>query len=158
MVTHKYSKNNLKEENTARAVGRSLQISTKQAIEICNFIRNKPVQTAKNMLNRVLAKEMAVPFKRFTAAGHKRGHMASGKYPEKCTTAILQLLDSVESNAQYKGLNAENLVISHLCVHKGANQWHYGRLRRRKVKVTHVEIIVQEAEKKQEKPKKQGVK
>ena len=49
------------EEKTARAVGRDLNISTKQSIEICSFIRNRDLKTAKGFLQDVMKKERAVP-------------------------------------------------------------------------------------------------
>ena len=64
-----------------KAIGRNLQISTKQSVEICNFIRNKSLKVAKNMLNSVVNKKIAVPYKRYRRdVGHKAG-MASGRYP-----------------------------------------------------------------------------
>ena len=145
MANYKYSAKD--SENAAKAVGRSLSISTKQSIEICNFIRKKQVQKAKMMLNDVIEKKIAVPFKRFTAVGHKPGKIASGRYPEKSAKEILKVLESAEKNAQFKGLNTSNLIISHTCAHKASRPWHYGRQRRIKMKRTHIEIIVEESAK-----------
>ncbi len=153
MVKYNYSKKLDVEENVAKAVGVALPISTKQSIEICNFIRRKPLAKAKQRLIEVINKKMAVPFKRFNDnVGHKRGKIAAGRYPEKSCGEILKLLESVEANAQFKGLNTSNLVITHICAQKAARPWHYGRQRRRKMKRTNVEVIVEEkaVEKKKE--------
>ena len=130
----------------ARAVGRSLSISAKHSVEICNYIKKNNTQKAKKMLNAVIKLEDAVPFKRFTGdVGHRKGaKIAAGRYPVKACKEILRLIEAVEANAQFKGLSTANLVISHMCAQKGSRPWHPGRKRRRKMKRTNVELIVEE--------------
>jgi large subunit ribosomal protein L22 len=136
-------------EHTARVIGRDLAISTKQAIEISKCIRGKSLQKSKAFLHRVLKKTSAVPFTRFNRdMGHKPGPIAAGRYPENSTKAILALLDSVESNAQNKGLDTENLVISSIIPNKASRPSRFGRKRRIRAKRTHVEIVVEEQEQK----------
>ena len=154
MAKSNYAIASIDEEHAAKAIGRSLPISTKQSIEICRFIRKKNLQKAKEMLNKVIAKKTAIPFKRFTEIPHKKGKgIASGSYPEKASKEILRLLESAEANAQFKGINTSNLVINHICAHKAGNQPHYGR-RGGTMKRTHVEVVVQEVAEKEKKPKK----
>ena len=50
-------------ENSAKAVGKDLSISTKIAIEICNVLRHKKVERAKQILEAVLEKKMAIPMR-----------------------------------------------------------------------------------------------
>jgi len=131
-------------ETMAKIAGRSLSISTKQAIEICNFVRNKNIQKMKMFLEGVIKKEKIVPFTRFNKGiGHKPG-IGPGRYPIKTAKGILMLLKSVESSAQFKGLNTSNLIIGHIKADKASNTWHYGRKRRRKMKRTNIEIILVE--------------
>ncbi len=157
MTTQKYAIQDYNEEHMARALGRALPISTKQSVEICNYIKHKSVQRAKVMLDEVISKKKAVPYRRYNRSmGHKPGHISVGRYPMKASKEILALLESVEANAQVKGLNTSNLVIKHICAQKAGKQWHYGRQSRRLMKRTHIEIVVEErAEKKKaaEKPK-----
>jgi len=147
----------------ARAIGIGLPISFKQSIEICNFVRNKKLSDVRNVLNKVVGLEQAVPFKRFNMdVGHKKG-MAAGRYPKKASTEILQLIDNVEANAQFKGLNTANLVITHIIANKASKVLHFGRKRSRESKRTNVEIVVQEkaskkSEKKGKSPEKKVVK
>ncbi|RMF07221.1 50S ribosomal protein L22 [Candidatus Woesearchaeota archaeon] len=144
-------------ETMAKAVGRDLPISTKQSIEICAQIRGKSLQFAKRYLQEVVEFKRAVPFRRFNRdVGHKKTG-GPGRYPVKACTYLLKLLNSVEANAQNKGLSSEDLVIETLVAHKGSGNWHYGRHRRRKMKNTTVEVIVRQKggkaeEKKNEKP------
>ena len=162
MAKYNYSKKIEAEENIAKAVGISLPISTKQSIEICNFIRRKTLEKAKQIMVDVINKKIAVPFKKFSDnIGHKRGKIAAGRYPKKSCGEILKLLESVEANAQFKGLNTSNLVIIHMCAQKAARPWHYGRQRRRKMKRTNIEVIVEEKvikKKEKENAKKEGKK
>ena len=132
-------------ENIVKVVGRDLSISAKQAIEICSFIKNRHLASARALLEKVTQKQIAVPFKRFTeGAGHKKG-MSSGKYPINATKQFLKLLKTLEANAQNKGLSSE-LKIIHACAQKAATPFHYGRKRRIKMKRTHVELVAEELE------------
>lgn len=141
MVDYSYKEYN---ENMARAIGRELAISTKASVEICNYIRKRNLQEAKELLK--LAKELKkpIPVRRFTeGAGHKKG-IGSGKYYVKASSLTLKLLESVEANALSKGLNVNNLIIKHICAHKASTPLRYGRLRRRQMKRTHIEVVVEE--------------
>lgn len=134
----------LEGENVAKAMGRNLSVSTKQAIEICSFLRNKKLQAAKKVLQEVIAKRKAIPYRRFNSdTGHRKG-MGPGRYPVSASTQMLKLIESAEANAQYRGLNTSNLSIVHICAHKAAGQWHYGRKRRRQMKRSHIEVILKE--------------
>jgi len=137
----------------AKAVGRSMPVSTKQAIEICNTIRKMPLAKAKRLLDEVSRKKIAIKFRRFTeGAGHKPG-IGAGKYPVKASKEMLALLESAEANAQFKGLNTGSLVIKHISAQDGGNVWRYGRRRRRRMKRTHIEIVLEESKKEEKKTK-----
>ncbi|HJX05456.1 MAG TPA: 50S ribosomal protein L22 [Candidatus Nanoarchaeia archaeon] len=132
-------------ENVVKVVGRDLGISTKIAIEMCAFIRGMPLAKAKATLERVIDKEAAVPFKRFTeGAGHKKG-ISAGKHPLKASQEFLKLFKALEANAQNKGLSS-SLRIIHACAQQAARPLHYGRKRRIRMKRTHLELAVQEME------------
>ena len=142
-------------EHRARAVGLLSPISTKQGVEICNFIRGKKLEKARGILNEVIDMKRPVPFKRFTeGAGHKHG-IGPGKYPIKACREILKLVNLVEANAQHKGLDTSSLKIVHICAKKGPKSWHYGRQSRIAMKRTHVEIVVEEREIKKKEVKKE---
>ncbi len=129
----------------ARAVGVRLGISTKQSIELCNMIRGRKVVQARRMLTGVMDKHVAVPFLRFTnGLGHKRG-MASGRFPVNASRQLLSLIAAAEANAQFKGINTSNLIISHIACQKAGNNWRYGRHKRRKMKSTHGKMVVEES-------------
>ena len=130
--------------NEAQAVGVALPVSRKTSFEVANFIRGKPVAKAKQLLEDVIKMRLAVPMSRYNKdIGHRRG-MAAGRYPIKTCQVILKLLKSAESNAQFKGLSTANLVVSHIAAQRGPTSWHFGRLRRRKSKRSHIEVILSE--------------
>ncbi len=115
----RYSAQDLDEETTARAIGRELPISPKKAVELCNAIRGKPLEEAKDYLERVIALEQPVPMRRYhTMVGHKHG-VGPGRYPVKTARHFLKVLQGAEENAGYKGLDIDNLRIRVLAAHRG---------------------------------------
>ena len=146
------SKDNVKKENVkselpvAKARAMSLHISTKQAIEICSFIRYKTVESARSYLENVAEMKVAIPFKRFNRdMGHKKC-MAAGRYPLKAVKEFLKLLKSVEANAQVLGLDTANLKIITAIANKASAPVTGGR-HRRGTKRTHLYLEVQESSK-----------
>lgn len=137
----------------ARASSLSAPISTKFGVEICKLIKGRNTQKAKVLLSRVLKKEEAVPFTRFNKCLAHRKNMGPGRFPVKATLYIHKLIESVEANAQFKGLNISNLIIKHIICNSASRPWRFGRQRRRKMKRTHIEVIVEEISEKPSKPK-----
>ncbi|MFH1210914.1 MAG: 50S ribosomal protein L22 [archaeon] len=134
-------------EHEAKVVGRNMSISTKQTIEIVNFIRGRNLAKAKEILEKVMQKKIAVPYKRFNMdTGHRKGKIGPGRYPIKASKEILMLLNSLEANAQNKGLDVDALYLKTIIPNQGSTSWHYGRHRRRQAKRTHLEIIAEEKE------------
>ncbi len=158
-MTYKYAFETNKENHDAivKVGGADLSISHKQAIEMCSFIKNMTIEKARNLLEKVITKDFAIPFKRFTeGAGHKKG-IGSGKYPVTTAKQFLKLLNSLEANAQNKGLGTD-LVIIHACAKKASRPAKQGRQRGQEAKRTHVELVAKETEQKKKVIKKQATK
>jgi len=154
-MENNYAMKRYDKDKMARAIGRDLAMSTKTGVEICRYIRNKNLQTAKKYLEEAAALKRPVPFKKFRGgAGHKRG-MASGKYPVKASTIVLNLLKNAETNAQSKGLNTDFLKIIHTLANKASRPMKYGRIRG-EMKRSHVEIVVEEIDAPKKDPKKKA--
>ena len=138
---------------TAKALGRSLKISPKHAVEICNKIRGMKVEKAESYLEDVIEMKTAVPFKRHNKkVGHRRGigGWPTGRYPVKAAKQILDILRNAEANAEYKGLDTENLKILHISSHKGyvIRGWTpraFGRASPFNTPTTHVQVVLGEA-------------
>lgn len=154
MAKYNYSHQGYNKETMARAVGRDLDISTKQSIEICNFLRGMGVQRAKAILNDVMELKAAVPFTRFTnGVGHRKGDMAAGRYPINASKEILSIIENAETNAQQKGLNTSRMALVHLSAQKASRPMHPGRKRGRSMKRSHIEVVLGEAPEKEDKKK-----
>jgi large subunit ribosomal protein L22 len=144
MTQYNYSTKMEDEGNIAKAVGRELEISTKQTIEVCDTIRGMNVDDARKTLQMAIDLKKPIKFRRFMGgAAHRKG-MGAAKFPVKCCTEILRLLNQTAANASFKGLNPSNMVIKVAIPQKAGNRWHYGRQSRRKMKRTHLEIILEE--------------
>ncbi len=106
----------------ARAMGRELRVSPKDAAEICRHIRGMPLEKALDDLERVIERKQAVPYKKyFRKLAHKKSlqRWHSGRYPVKACEAIVEVLENVRGNAKYKGLDENALFIRHVSVRKG---------------------------------------
>jgi len=150
-----YSTSVMNSEKMARASGRDLHISSKEAIEICSAIRHMELDDAIKYLERVAVKKEGVPYRRFkrNVPHHPeisgRFGIPSGRYPIKASTAILKVLNNARSNAENKGLDTEHLRINHACAQRAMQLRNYiqrafGRSTPYFHPLTHVEIIVEE--------------
>lgn len=141
------------EAKTARAMVKSLKISPKHCVEICNAIRGMDVSKAKAYLEDVIDMKQSVPFKRHNKkVGHRKGQKGwpSGRYPVKAAAEVLKVLVNAEANAEYKGMDTEKLVIEHISSHRGvvirgAIPRAFGRVTPFNTPTTHIQIVVQEA-------------
>jgi large subunit ribosomal protein L22 len=153
MANNKYAYNGEDESKTARAMGRTLKISPKHSVEICRAIRGMDVERAKNYLTGVIDKKQGVPFKKHNKkVGHRKGLKGwpSGRYPTKAAKEILGILKNAEANAEYKGMDNENLKIIHISSHKGfvikgVIPRAFGRVTPFNTPTTHIQIVLGEA-------------
>ncbi len=107
-------------DSTARAMGSELHISPKKSRELGRAIKGMRTKAARKYLEEVTVLKQAVPFRRHCdSLGHKKGSMAAGRYPVKVAQDFLKILKNAESNAEYKGLDAENMYISHISAKRG---------------------------------------
>ncbi len=106
-------------EKTSKAMGKELHISRKHAHEIASAIKGMKLEKAREFLEDVAALKRAVPYKRYTRNVPHRKGMCTGRYPQKAAKEFLRVLKNAESNATYKGLDSENLRITHVATKKG---------------------------------------
>lgn len=106
-------------DTTAKALGKEMPISPKFAREVAGMIRGMKVEAARKALEDVIDKKRAVPLKRYNKrVSHKPG-VGPGRYPVKVAKAFLGVLDSAASNAEYKGLNPDDMAITTISVARG---------------------------------------
>jgi len=138
-------------EKSARAYGRELHCSPKHSENIARAIRGMKVKDAEKLLEEIIQKKRAIPFvTHHGSMGHKKG-IGPGAYPEKASRFILRVLKNAENNAEYKGLDPENMVISHISAYQGRIIEGFmpramGRATAKNEQTTNVEIIIEEME------------
>ncbi len=119
--------------------GKSLPISTKKSVAICKFINGKTLQRAISELEQVLTHKEVIPMK--GEIPHQKGKgISSGRYPKKASEHFINLLRSLQANANVNGL--DNPVISKAMANLASRP--YGKFGRVKKKRTHVQIKVKE--------------
>ncbi len=141
-------------ERIAKASGRDIRIKPKQAREICAVIKGMKVDQAKTYLEKVIRLEQSVPFRRHKKKGAHRSDLKqfkwyAGRYPQKAAARIYEILTSVESNAEYKGLDIDLCRIIHAATHRGRIIKRYiprarGRSTAKFKHLSHVEIVIYE--------------
>jgi large subunit ribosomal protein L22 len=138
-------------DSTSRAIGKELPISPKHSREICGMVRGMEVSVAVDVLNDIIELKRAVPFKRYKkCVSHKKG-TGPGRYPQKAAKAILGVIESAMSNAEYKGLGVDSMRIKVIAAHLGRTQqgWMpraYGRATPFDHQTVNVEVILEEME------------
>lgn len=134
------------ESNQTKLNARDLAISPKMSMEICRRIRNRDLKYAQNLMEDVIKMKRPLRVTRFNRdLGHKKGN-GPGRYPINAAKEFLNLLKSVKKNAENKGLNADNLIISFAKADKGGGRYRYGRKGKRRMKNTLVSLTVTEKE------------
>lgn len=141
-------------EKTAKASGRELRVSPKATREVCNTINGMKIDQAKIFLTQVILKKKPVPFRRYKKkVGHRRGLQKaySGRYPVKAAQKVLEVLESAEANAEYKGLDIERLRVIHASAYPGMKikryiQRAFGRASPRFETTCHVELVLEQME------------
>jgi large subunit ribosomal protein L22 len=129
----------------AKAVGKNLPISWKDCTEIGRFIDGDSVEKAERKLEKVIEKDLAVPYTKFDSdAGHRSGHGDSGGYPVKAAEEILELVQAAKSNGEDQGLNPGALKISDVITNQGPEIATPSRHRGRTSKSAHVKVFVSE--------------
>jgi len=141
-------------ERLAKASGRDLRIKPKHAREICAVIKGMNVDHAKKFLENVINLKQSVPFRRHKKKiAHKKDlkqfKWYAGKYPRKAAARIYEILSSVESNGEYKGLDIDTCKIIHAAAHRGRIIKRYierahGRSTAYFKYLTHVELVIYE--------------
>jgi large subunit ribosomal protein L22 len=139
-------------DRTAVATGRNLRISPKHAREICRECKGKYLETAQEYLEQVINLERSVPFRRYRKKLPHRKDLIKwpiGRYPQKAAREILRVLENVEQNSSFKGLEVSRLRITHMAAQRGRKirgftPRAHGRSSPSINTLTHVEVVVTE--------------
>ena len=120
---------NLDPKKSAKAYGRSLNISTKSSVKLCREISGTNVAKAKGLLQDMVDGKRDM----------------DGKYYTNASKEILGVIRSAESNAEFKGLDTSRLIIF-ASAHQGFT---FHRPRRTKMrstckKITNIQVVLQQ--------------
>ncbi|HEY6668980.1 MAG TPA: 50S ribosomal protein L22 [Candidatus Nitrosopolaris sp.] len=153
MTGYSYSYEHFDKTRQVRAAIREKSISHKHAREIAIALRGMSIERTRVFLEDVIARKIAVPFRRHNNEVAHRSNIQdgffAGRFPQKTAKEILKLLDNLESNAEYKGMDLERLRIVSAVVHKGTKLERFtpramGRTSPKFDTLVHVELVAQE--------------
>ncbi|VDK17605.1 unnamed protein product [Anisakis simplex] len=141
---------------SCKARGSDLRVHFKNTHETAQAIKHMPLKRAIRFLENVKEKKEIVPFRKFNhCCGRKAqakawGH-TQGRWPVKSAEFLIQLLRNAESNAEYKGLDTDHLVVEHIQVQRAAKMRRrtyraHGRINPYMSSPCHIEVILSEKE------------
>ncbi|MCL1810642.1 MAG: 50S ribosomal protein L22 [Methanomassiliicoccaceae archaeon] len=151
MVTNKGYTTVSDPDISAKALARDQPVSPKFAREVAGMVRYMNAEKAVTVLEEVIALERPVPLKRYNKrVSHKKG-VGPGRYPVKASKAILEVIRSAMSNAEYKGLDASSMVITTITIARGQTMpGHmpraHGRATQWNQETANIEVIIEEVE------------
>ncbi|MFY9965847.1 MAG: 50S ribosomal protein L22 [Nitrososphaeraceae archaeon] len=153
MPEYGYALENFDKSRHVRASIRDKSTSHKHAREIAVAIKGMSIEKARLFLEDVIARKIAVPYRRYNnEVAHRsniRDGFCSGRYPQKAAKEVLKLLDNLEANAEYKGMDLDALKITSAVVHKGTKIKRFtpramGRSSPKYNTLIHFELVAQE--------------
>lgn len=134
-----------------RASVREKDMSHKHAREVAVAIKGLSMEKARDYLQAVINMDRAVAFRRYkNQVGHKADPgMMAGRYPQKTAKEFIKVLDNLEANAQFKGMDMDRIKIINATVHKGVTVKRFipramGRATPKNNVLTHVELVGRE--------------
>ncbi|MBI4258757.1 MAG: 50S ribosomal protein L22 [Thaumarchaeota archaeon] len=127
-------------------------MSPKAAREVCTAIKGKLLPEAKTNLEKESEMKEALPLRRYNKeVAHRRQLQGfhSGGYPVKAVREVLAILNNLEANAGFKGMNTDRLRIIHALAHRGMKIRNFtpraqGRSTPLYNILTHVELVAKE--------------
>jgi len=146
-------------ENPAKAVkarGANLRVHYKNTREAGKAIKGMPLRRATKFLKNVCELKEIVPFRRYVGGPGRHAQAkawnasgSQGRWPKKSAEFFLSLLKNAESNAEYKGLDVDHLVVDHVQVNRAAQMRRrtyraHGRINAYMSSPCHIEVILTE--------------
>ncbi|WP_134671347.1 50S ribosomal protein L22 [Halorussus marinus] len=141
-------------DTTAKGMLRERHMSHKHSKAIAREIKGMTAADAVDYLQQVIDGERSVPFKSHNSGvGHRSDidGWDAGRYPEKASSAFLDLIENVVNNADEQGFDGEEMEIMHVAAHKvgevqGRKPRAMGRASAWNTMEVDVELILEEAD------------
>ncbi len=105
-----------------RASGREVNVSPKAAREIALTIKGMTVSKAIEHLELVRQKKTAIAFRRHKLKVGHRSELSgfpTGSFPVKAAGAFVAVLENLQSNSEFKGLDPDRVEIIHASAYAG---------------------------------------
>lgn len=153
MPHYSYAFQHFDKTKHVRAALREKNISRKHSREVALAIKGLSIEKAREYLENVIAKKLAVPYRRYNnEVAHRsniRDGFFAGRFPQKTAKEFLRLLDNLESNAEYKGMDLDRLRIINSVVHIGTKLERFtpramGRSSPKIGILVHIELVAKE--------------
>ena len=147
MPTWEYSVKELDPARTVKASLREVDVSPKFSREVCKAIVGLKLPDAKKLMEDVVAMRRMIPYRRYNKnRAHHSQTRGPGGYPVKIARLMLKLLESLEANAEFKGLDPDEVVIIHAAAHKGRRirkfiERAFGRATPYDKQLVHIEVV-----------------
>ena len=131
---------------------KSALIQFKVAQQTARPLKNLSLKKAEKYLNDVLKKKQCVPvtFKktRRTAQANSVKGTKKGRWPVKVTNAYLELLENLKNEAEKKGYESEDVILTHVQVNQapiiyGRMHRAFGQVTAKNKKPCHIEIAAE---------------
>jgi len=154
----RYSKEPENPAKTVKARGANLRTHYKNSREVGKTINGMALRRATKFLKNVIEKKEIVPFRRYVGGPGRHAQAkafnasgSQGRWPKKSAEFFLSLLKNAESNAEYKGLDVDHLVIDHVQVNRAAQMRRrtyraHGRINAYMSSPCHIELMLTEKE------------
>ena len=112
-------------KKSCMARGSYISVHFKNAHEVGAAIKNMPLVKAEKYLHGVIAHKQVIAFRRYNGSigRHGMGHAVHApgnicRWPEAACKEFLSLLQNLKANGEAKGLDVQDLIITHVQVNK----------------------------------------
>ncbi|MFQ5940950.1 MAG: 50S ribosomal protein L22 [Nitrososphaerales archaeon] len=122
MPDFSYSFHNFEKNKHVRASLREAEISHKHAREVAYTLKGMYLNKAREFLENVATLKQPVAYRRYkNQVGHRSNLQGfpSGRFPVKASKEFLRLLNNLEANAEYKGMDLDRLKLIHVSAYPG---------------------------------------
>jgi len=154
MPNYSYAFQHFDKTKHVRAAIREKDVSHKHCREVAVAVKGMSIEKARDFLTMLLQKKIAVPYRRYNnEVAHRsnvRDGFFAGRFPQKSAKEFLKLLDNLETNAEYKGMDLDRLRIISAVVHKGTKLERFtpramGKASPKFDTLIHIELVAQES-------------
>lgn len=152
----RYSREPENPSKSVKARGANLRVHYKNTREAGKAIKGMSLRRATKFLKNVCELKEIIPFRRYVGGPGRHAQAkawnasgSQGRWPKKSAEFFLSLLKNAESNADYKGLDVDHLVVDHVQVNRAALMRRrtyraHGRINAYMSSPCHIEVILTE--------------